>query len=85
MALDNETPTGGNPDQPALLGREDAEQLIHFQSSILQAVALGSGEREVVDRVCRLGEAMVPGSIATVMLLDDTHRLNVHAAPSAPP
>ncbi len=85
MALDNETPTDGNPDQPAPLGREDAEQLIHFQSSILQAVALGSGEREVVDRVCRLGEAMVPGSIATVMLLDDTHRLNVHAAPSAPP
>ncbi len=85
MALDDETRTGGIPDQPALLSREDAEELIHFQSSILQAVAFGSGEREIMDRVCRLGEAMVPGSIATVMLLDDTNRLNVHAAPSVSP
>ncbi|MHB1300434.1 MAG: sensor domain-containing diguanylate cyclase [Burkholderiales bacterium] len=85
MALGNETRTDGNPDQPMLLSREDAEELIRFQGSILEAVAFGSGEKEIVDRVCRLGEAMVPGSIATVMLLDDTNRLNVHAAPSASP
>ncbi len=63
--------------------REDMEGLIRFQSSILEAVAFGYEDREILDRICLLGEKMVPDSVATIMLLDNAGRLNIHAAPSA--
>jgi diguanylate cyclase (GGDEF)-like protein/PAS domain S-box-containing protein len=64
-------------------GPDDMEALIQFQGAILEDVALGYDDPEMVDRICRFGERLVPGSVATVMLLDDTGALNLHAAPSA--
>ena len=61
----------------------DMDALISFQSSILKAVAFGGDDKEIVDHVCRLGEHLVPGCLATVMLLDGKGILNVYSAPSA--
>lgn len=63
--------------------REDMEGLIRFQSSILEAIAFGYDDKEILDRICLLGEKVVPDSVATIMLLDDADRLNIHAAPGA--
>ena len=86
MALSKD---GNIPDTPhaglRLSNQDDAEALIRFQGSILEEVALGVDDGEICNRVCRLGEGMVPGSIATIMLLDEKGVLNVHAAPSATP
>src|SRR3569832_1848882 len=68
-----------------LSNQDDAETLIRFQGAILEEVALGIDEGEICNQICRLGEGMVPGSIATIMLLDEKGVLNVHAAPSATP
>jgi diguanylate cyclase (GGDEF)-like protein/PAS domain S-box-containing protein len=65
--------------------RAETDALISFQSSILEAVAFGSDDKEIIDRVCRLGEGLVPGCLATVMLLDNRGMLNVHSAPSTSP
>src|SRR3569833_4322025 len=54
-----------------LSSQDDAETLIRFQGAILEEVALGSDEGEICNQICRLGEGMVPGSIATIMLLDE--------------
>ena len=69
-----------SPDNFSVQAETDA--LISFQSSILKAVAFGSDDKEIIDRVCRLGEGLVPGCLATVMLLDNRGMLNVHSAPS---
>lgn len=61
----------------------DHEALIRFQSAILEAVALGRDGGTTIDQICLLGEEMVTGAIATVMLLDEQGLLNIRAAPSA--
>ncbi len=61
----------------------EEEDLIRFQSSILEAIAFGQEDNEILTRICLLGEKMVPESIATIMLLDAANRLNIHVAPSA--
>ena len=59
------------------------EELLRLQREILEAIALGTRFGEVLDKLCRLIERMVPDSAASVMLLDRTSgALNVRSAPS---
>lgn len=73
------------PNGPGTAGPDEMEALIGFQGSLLEDIALGHDDPDMIDRICRFGERLVPGSVATVMLLDDTGVLNVHAAPNASP
>lgn len=61
-------------------------QLIELQRSILERIALGKPRCGTLEELCRLIEGVVPGALATVMLLDDRReRLNFAAAPNVPP
>ena len=64
--------------------QEDQEALLHFQTSILESIVQDDDAHENIIQICRLGEKLVPGSIATVMLLDESGKLNVYAAPGVP-
>ena len=54
------------------------ESLIHFQNSILGAVAFGREASEIIGQACLFCEEMVPGSIASVMLTDEHGQLRPH-------
>jgi len=67
------------------LSGEEENRLDSLHQAIL-AMALGDGgARERVEQICRLAESMLPKSVATVLLLDDTGELQPFAAPSVPP
>ncbi|HEX8978191.1 MAG TPA: EAL domain-containing protein [Parasulfuritortus sp.] len=68
------------------LTREEQEQILHLQQAILESVAYGADPMDIINQVCRLEEQLLPNSIGTVMLMDETFQhLNVYAAPSVPP
>ncbi|WP_164513279.1 putative bifunctional diguanylate cyclase/phosphodiesterase [Thiosocius teredinicola] len=61
------------------------EQLLQLQRDVLKMIALGSPSSDILDQLCRLSEAMVPNSVASIMLLDEQGlHLEVRAAPSIP-
>jgi len=67
------------------LSATEQELLLGLQQSILESVTLGNDPQAIINEVCRLEEQLLPNAVASVMLLDDTHHLNVYAAPSVPP
>lgn len=68
------------------LSSEEQEKILHFQQSILQSVIQSDSYLDIISRVCKLGEQLLPNSVGSVMLLDDTGAsLNVLVAPSIPP
>lgn len=72
---------GADCDQISL---EEQARLLTLQQTILETVALGRGHREIIDQICLLEEQLLPNAVASVMLLDEQHLLNVYAAPSIP-
>ncbi len=65
---------------------EDQQRLLDLQQSILESIAASYDSRDVIAQICRLGEGLLPNSVASVMLLDEKHEfLNVYAAPNVPP
>ncbi len=77
------------PIQPPLAGeitdRKQLEKLLRLKRKILEAMALNRGFGQVLDQLCQLIERMVPGSLATVMLLDGARGiLTLEASPSLP-
>ena len=61
------------------------EQLLQLQRDILEMIAGGRASDEILDQLCLLSEAMVPNSVASIMLLDDRReQLVVRSAPSVP-
>ncbi len=52
---------------------------------VLEAVVAGSPPRETLERLCRLEEELVPGTLASMMVLGKDGRLAVHAGPSLAP
>jgi diguanylate cyclase (GGDEF)-like protein/PAS domain S-box-containing protein len=68
------------PDSPRLL-----EKLIGLQQDVLERVAAHEDPGQTLEALCRLTEELLPGSVASVMVLDDTGHLKVRAAPSIPP
>lgn len=60
-------------------------EIFTLQNQILELIALGVNDTEVLHRLCELEEKMVPGSVASIMILDKTTGLmNVLEAPSIP-
>ncbi|OUS03907.1 hypothetical protein A9Q90_07770 [Gammaproteobacteria bacterium 54_18_T64] len=63
--------------------RED--QLLLSQKKILESVALGAGFQETLDQLCIASEHLVPNSLCSIMVFDDSRQhLNVVAAPNVP-
>ncbi len=68
------------------LSSEEQQKLLDLQQAILELIAGGTDHMSVIRQICKLGEMLLPNSVASVMLLDDKHELlNVYAAPSVPP
>ncbi|HID50084.1 MAG TPA: EAL domain-containing protein, partial [Chromatiales bacterium] len=71
-------------DQPAS-AHAQAEQLLQFQRDILEAIALGQDPQLALDSLCRAAEALVPGSVASIMVYHPLeNELEVRSAPSVP-
>ena len=61
------------------------EQLLQLQRDVLKMIAIGRAGNEILDQLCLLSEAMVPDSVCSIMLFDDTRsHLDVRSAPSIP-
>ncbi|MCU7846013.1 MAG: EAL domain-containing protein [Candidatus Thiodiazotropha sp. (ex Monitilora ramsayi)] len=61
------------------------EELLSMQLSILEMIANDMKTDRVLEELCYLSEAMLPNSVASIMLFDETrHHLNVRTAPSIP-
>lgn len=53
--------------------RKQAERILHLQHEVLAKVASTTGAlNETLDELCRLVEKLVPGCMATVMLVDES-------------
>ncbi|MCF7969632.1 MAG: EAL domain-containing protein [Methylococcaceae bacterium] len=64
---------------------EQAGQLLALQREILEQVALNVDYREILDALCKAAEQIVPNSVASIMIFDETgESLTVLAAPSIP-
>ena len=64
---------------------DQVEQLLQFQRDALEMIAVGRPTDDILNGLCLLAEAMVPNSVASIMLLDANRaRLSVRAAPSIP-
>jgi diguanylate cyclase (GGDEF)-like protein/PAS domain S-box-containing protein len=60
------------------------DALIGFQHFILKEIARGADHKSVLNKICQLGEELVPGSIASIMLYDQQRGvLNAYCAPNA--
>ena len=60
-------------------------QMLQLQRALLDVAAGARPARQRIDEACRCFEAAVPGSVASVMLLDTDGLLQVLSAPSIPP
>jgi PAS domain S-box-containing protein len=64
---------------------EKVEELLSMQLSILEMIAKDMKTEQVLDELCYLSEKMLPNSVASIMLFDETRsHLNVRSAPSIP-
>ena len=65
--------------------RKRAEAMSEGQRSVLGAIATGAPLTDVLDEVCRMIEAQLPGTMCSILLLDrDGLTLRSGAAPSLP-
>ncbi|MEJ2500291.1 MAG: EAL domain-containing protein [Campylobacterales bacterium] len=62
---------------------DDYQEILELQNVILEKVAEDAGKQEVLDELCRLQEKMVPGVVASIMLVNpEDGKMYVEAAPS---
>jgi PAS domain S-box-containing protein len=64
--------------------RRRAETVLADEKEILELLARGAGLDEVLDRLCRLAQAWMPGTLCSVHLLEEGTRLRYGAGPSLP-
>ena len=67
----------------ARIGAGDYEQIFELQNAVLEKVAGEASKQEILNDLCHMYEKMVPGSVASIMMVND-NRLYVAAAPSLP-
>lgn len=78
-------PERGEGGSSSALDVDEQERLLLLQQDILKAVARGADTMSIINEVCRLEERLLPGSVASVMLLDAAGEyLSLYAAPSMP-
>ena len=64
---------------------EKVEELLSMQLAVLEMIANGMKAEQILDELCFMSESMLPNSVASVMLFDETKsHLNVRSAPSIP-
>ncbi|MEW8221323.1 MAG: EAL domain-containing protein [Candidatus Thiodiazotropha taylori] len=64
---------------------EKVEELLSMQLSVLKMVANGLKTEKILNELCLLSESMLPNSVASIMLFDETRsHLKVRSAPSIP-
>jgi diguanylate cyclase (GGDEF)-like protein/PAS domain S-box-containing protein len=74
-----------DPSEISCIDQSQTEELLSMQLSILEMVAKNMETNVVLEELCYLSEAMLPNSIASIMLFDETREnLYVHTAPSIP-
>ena len=67
------------------LSLAEQAKILQFQQDVLQLVALGVDCDRVCEQLCLLEEQLLPNSVASIMLLDETwQHLHVYMAPSIP-
>jgi len=71
-------------DSDSKVSFDELEKLYQLQRDVLEGVALGDDYFQVLNKLCRLSEEMVPNSLASIMMLDDSGLLQVLTAPSIP-
>lgn len=59
--------------------------LVHFSARILQSLAQGAQANVLAGEICVFAESVIPGRIASLMIVDENGRLQTLAAPHAPP
>lgn len=65
--------------------RQRAKDVLAMQSTVLEKVAIGAELTETLNALCLYVERLIPGSVTSVMELDEERkRLSIIAAPSAP-
>jgi len=65
--------------------RKRAERLLAGEKRLLEMIARGDSRAPVLDALCRLVEALVSGSLSSILLLDpNTNSLRHGSAPSLP-
>jgi len=68
-----------------VLSQDQQEQLLQLQRDILESVAINNNHTENLNLLCHAAEAILPNSVASIMLFDESRRhLNVRVAPSIP-
>jgi diguanylate cyclase (GGDEF)-like protein len=63
---------------------EQTELLLQLQRDVLEDIVITRNAYDVVDKICKLAEEILPNSVASVMLLKHDE-LFVYCAPSVPP
>ncbi|MGE4473224.1 EAL domain-containing protein [uncultured Sulfuricurvum sp.] len=72
--------------EPEPLNTSRYGEILTLQNKILELMALGVDEIDVLHRLCEMEEKLVPGAVASIMILDEaTGLMNVLEAPSIPP
>ena len=56
----------------------------HLQNEILEALARGIDLKTAADRICRAAELSAPGTVCSILTVDEQGRLHPLAAPSLP-
>ncbi len=68
----------------ASLESEEKDNILTLQLSLLEAIAREGDPLDILNRLCKMAEMMLPNSVASIMLLDESGMLNVYAAPNVP-
>ncbi|MBU0632461.1 EAL domain-containing protein [bacterium] len=64
---------------------DEYNSILGIQSVILEMVALNEDSKTILDKLCKLAEALLPNSVGSIMQIDTkTGLLDVLAAPSVP-
>ncbi len=68
------------------LSSDEYLQILDLQKEIFALLTVGRNTQDVFERLCQLAEMMLPGAVASIMLLDRSSGLmDVACAPSIPP
>ena len=68
-----------------ILDARQLSQLLDLQQTILESITLGKGFSALLQALCRMIEAMIPQSLASIMLLDnDRKTMRFKSGPSIP-
>ncbi len=66
------------------LDSEEKDNILTLLLSLLEVIAKDEDPLDILNRLCIMAERLLSNSVASIMLLDESGRLNVYAAPNIP-